>query len=77
MLKREEDKAKQEEEKQKELGQRLAANDPEGYAECYPGIDTSYAMDDSDEEVDYTKMDLVSVKLLWIYCIRGFGLPNI
>lgn len=63
LLKREEDKAKQEEEtRNSQLGQRLSANDPEGYAECYPGIDTSYAMDDSDEEVDYTKMDLGNKK---------------
>ena len=63
MLKREEDKTKQEEEQRSaQLGQRLSANDPEGYAECYPGIDTGFAMDDSDEEVDYTKMDLGNKK---------------
>jgi hypothetical protein len=33
---------------------------PEGYAECYPGFDEMHdAMDDSDEETDYSKMDPV------------------
>lgn len=32
-----------------------------GYAECYPGmVEMNDAVDDSDEEADYTKMDLVS-----------------
>lgn len=71
MLKREEEKTKKDEspnmeENQATLGQMtgtfLSANNPEGYSECYPGIDTSYAMDDSDEEVDYTKMDLGNKK---------------
>ncbi|XP_014253795.1 protein Red [Cimex lectularius] len=36
---------------------RLAA-EPTGYAECYPGLDEMQdAIDDSDDEVDYTKMD--------------------
>ncbi|CAH2052188.1 unnamed protein product, partial [Iphiclides podalirius] len=36
---------------------RLAA-EPEGYAECYPGLrEMDDAIDDSDDEVDYTKMD--------------------
>uniref|UniRef100_A0A1B0C995 RED-like N-terminal domain-containing protein n=1 Tax=Lutzomyia longipalpis TaxID=7200 RepID=A0A1B0C995_LUTLO len=36
---------------------RLTA-EPEGYAECYPGLqEMNDAIDDSDEEVDYTKMD--------------------
>ena len=30
------------------------------YAECYPGLEMNDAIDDSDDEVDYTKMDLVS-----------------
>jgi len=31
---------------------------PEGYAECYPGFDEMHdAIDDSDEETDYSKMD--------------------
>lgn len=34
---------------------------PEGYAECYPGFDEMHdAIDDSDEETDYSKMDPVS-----------------
>lgn len=36
---------------------RLAA-EPEGYAECYPGLrEMDDAIDDSDDSVDYTKMD--------------------
>lgn len=36
---------------------KLAA-EPEGYAECYPGLDEMQdAIDDSDDEVDYSKMD--------------------
>uniref|UniRef100_A0A1L8DLT4 Putative ik cytokine down-regulator of hla class ii n=1 Tax=Nyssomyia neivai TaxID=330878 RepID=A0A1L8DLT4_9DIPT len=41
---------------------RLTA-EPEGYAECYPGLqEMNDAIDDSDEEVDYTKMDLGNKK---------------
>uniref|UniRef100_A0A1B0EZE8 RED-like N-terminal domain-containing protein n=1 Tax=Phlebotomus papatasi TaxID=29031 RepID=A0A1B0EZE8_PHLPP len=41
---------------------RLTA-EPEGYAECYPGLqEMNEAIDDSDEEVDYTKMDLGNKK---------------
>lgn len=33
-------------------------HEPTGYAECYPGLDEMQdAIDDSDDEVDYTKMD--------------------
>ncbi|KAL7298148.1 hypothetical protein TKK_0009148 [Trichogramma kaykai] len=39
------------------------ASEPEGYAECYPGLDEMQdAIDDSDDEVDYTKMDLGNKK---------------
>ena len=70
LLKREEEKSKKDNQNKEQnpggLGQMsgtyLSANNPEGYSECYPGIDTSYAMDDSDEEVDYTKMDLGNKK---------------
>lgn len=35
----------------------------EGYAECYPGLqEMNDAIEDSDEEVDYTKMDLGNKK---------------
>lgn len=38
---------------------------PEGYAECYPGFDEMHdAIDDSDEETDYSKMDPVSYRQL-------------
>lgn len=47
---------------QTHLMTRLAA-EPEGYAECYPGLDEmNDAIDDSDDEVDYTKMDLGNKK---------------
>lgn len=37
--------------------------EPEGYAECYPGLDEmNDAIDDSDDEADYTKMDLGNKK---------------
>ena len=33
---------------------------PEGYAECYPGFEEmNDALEDSDDEADYSKMDLV------------------
>lgn len=39
------------------------AQEPEGYAECYPGLDEMQdAIDDSDDEVDYSKMDLGNKK---------------
>lgn len=39
------------------------ANEPEGYAECYPGLEEmNDAIEDSDDEVDYTKMDLGNKK---------------
>ncbi len=32
--------------------------EPDSYAECYPGaMETADALDDSDDEVDYSKMD--------------------
>ncbi|XP_055914261.1 protein Red [Eupeodes corollae] len=39
------------------------SNEPQGYAECYPGLEEmNDAIDDSDDEVDYTKMDLGNKK---------------
>lgn len=41
---------------------KLAA-EHEGYAECYPGLqEMNDAIDDSDDEVDYTKMDIGNKK---------------
>lgn len=41
---------------------RLAA-EPEGYAECYPGLrEMDDAIEDSDDEADYTKMDIGNKK---------------
>ena len=58
LIKREEEKSKRAETK---MGQMLSAKEPEGYAECYPGMsEMNDAIDDSDDEADYSKMDLVS-----------------
>lgn len=47
--------AKAEEERMKKL---KAKTEIDSYAECYPGMmESADAIDDSDEEVDYTKMD--------------------
>ncbi|CAH0391635.1 unnamed protein product [Bemisia tabaci] len=54
--------AKEEGGKQSGLLSRLAA-EPTGYAECYPGLEEMQdAIDDSDDEVDFTKMDLGNKK---------------
>merc|ERR1719510_696657 len=54
MLKHEEEEHKKgfssQNAQQNAFGTYLSANNPEGYSECYPGIDTGYGMDDSDEE---------------------------
>ena len=56
LIKREEEKSKREEAKKIN-----AILEPDHYAECYPGMsEMNDAIDDSDEEADYTKMDLVS-----------------
>ena len=55
-MKREEEKAKKEEDDK--VGKIL--REPDHYAECYPGMtEMNDAIDDSDEEADYSKMDLV------------------
>ena len=55
-MRREEEKSRKEEEKK--IG--AALKEPDHYAECYPGMsEMNDAIDDSDEEADYTKMDLV------------------
>lgn len=41
-----------------QLMTKLHANEPDSYAECYPGLqEMDDAIIDSDDEVDYTKMD--------------------
>ena len=58
LIKHEEEKSKRAETK---MGQMLTGKEPEGYAECYPGMsEMNDAIDDSDDEADYSKMDLVS-----------------
>ena len=57
MIKRQEEKSKRAETK---TGQMMSTKEPEGYAECYPGMtEMADAIDDSDDEADFTKMDLV------------------
>ncbi len=64
LIRREEEKSKRAEAAkaaQDEKGKAMTAKEPEGYAECYPGMsEMNDAIDDSDDEVDYSKMDLVS-----------------
>jgi hypothetical protein len=41
----------------------LASSDPQGYNECYPDLTEMYdAIDDSDDEADFSKMDLGNKK---------------
>ena len=48
---------------QKAGSSKLASNEPEGYAECYPGaVENDDAIIDSDDEADYSKMDAGSKK---------------
>jgi len=61
LIKREDDKTKQKDEKK--LAGLMGASQPEGYAECYPGLDEMVdAIDDSDDEADYSKMDMGNKK---------------
>ena len=58
-MKREEEKSKRDE--AAKVGR--AMREPDHYAECYPGMtEMNDAIDDSDEEADYSKMDLVTLK---------------
>lgn len=46
-----------------QLMSKLNQAEPEGYNECYPGLqEMNDAIDDSDDEADYTKMDLGNKK---------------
>ena len=49
---------------------------PDHYAECYPGMtEMDDAIDDSDEEADYSKMDLVSFEVIkFRECVRNLDL---
>jgi IK cytokine len=65
LTEKEREKSKREQQKQLDAsgkpGLSLASAAPEGYAECYPGLaEMNDAIDDSDDEADYSKMDLVS-----------------
>ena len=69
-MKREEEKVKKEEEAKMGKAQKIIDH----YAECYPGMtEMDDAIDDSDEEADYSKMDLVSYFLVLI-AIFKFGM---
>ncbi|CAB4067104.1 IK [Lepeophtheirus salmonis] len=60
LIKKENDKAAREATKNLDL---MSKKEPEGYAECYPGLmEMNDAIDDSDDEVDYSKMDLGNKK---------------
>merc|ERR550519_832301 len=60
MIKKEEEKSKQSHEKKLAL---MGASQNVGYAECYPGLDEMVdAIDDSDGEADYSKMDMGNKK---------------
>lgn len=53
------------------MASKLSA-EPEGYAECYPGFEEmNDALEDSDDEADYSKMDLVSLNELLIYSVSS------
>ena len=68
-MKREEEKAKKEE--AAKIGKVL--REPDHYAECYPGMtEMNDAIDDSDEEADYSKMDLVRTQISLFAKIRFF-----
>ena len=68
------DRERQKEKRSVEAGKGglgLATAEPEGYAECYPGLqEMNDAIDDSDDEVDYSKMDLV--RQLWSARCRSY-----
>jgi IK cytokine len=52
-------RSKRKDGKASQILNKLAA-EPEGYAECYPGMEEMHdAVDDSDDEADYSKMDMV------------------
>lgn len=66
-MKREEEKSKKEE--ATKIGKKL--REPDHYAECYPGMtEMNDAIDDSDEEADYSKMDLVSFFVLFYFYVE-------
>ena len=51
--------------------------EPEGYAECYPGFEEmNDALEDSDDEADYSKMDLVSFNDLFFLSFCTPFMPN-
>ena len=62
-MKREEEKVLKEEESAKNKQMMSGSTENDFYAEAYPGIEMNDAYEDSDEEADYTKMDLVYNRL--------------
>ena len=60
-MKREDEKEKQKAEKK--LAGMMEASNNDGYAECYPGLaEMDDAVIDSDDEADYSKMDMGNKK---------------
>merc|ERR1712113_595653 len=61
LMKREDEKEKQKAEKK--LAGMMEASNNDGYAECYPGLaEMDDAVIDSDDEADYSKMDMGNKK---------------
>merc|ERR550519_323903 len=61
LIKREDDKTKQKDDDKKFA--LMGASENVGYAECYPGLEEMVdAIDDSDDEADYSKMDMGNKK---------------
>ena len=54
---------RREEEKEKQKVEKKLAADHDGYAECYPGLaEMDDAVIDSDDEADFSKMDMGNKK---------------
>jgi len=61
LMKKEEEKEKQKDDKK--LAGMMQASNHDGYAECYPGLaEMDDAIGDSDDEADFSKMDLGNKK---------------
>jgi len=61
LMKKEEEKEKQKDEKK--LAGMMQSSNHDGYAECYPGLaEMDDAIGDSDDEADFSKMDLGNKK---------------
>ena len=72
---------KREEEKEKQKVEKKLAADHDGYAECYPGLaEMDDAVIDSDDEADFSKMDMGNKKGpvgRRLSCRNGYIISNI